>query len=87
MHSAVHVLIPLQKELDANVLLAITNDHIFELFEDSHPYISLSFSDEDLVNVFAVKEFPSAAAFRSHQSGKSTVKNPAHRKLLGIYKS
>ena len=42
--------------------------------------MSLSFSDEDLVNVFAVKEFPSAPAFRSHQSGKSTVKNPAHRK-------
>ena len=62
--------------------LAITNDHIFELVEVSHS----SFSDEDLVNVFAVKEFPSAAAFRSHQSGKSTVKNPAHRKLW-IYKS
>ena len=39
MHSAVHVLIHLQKELDANVFLAITIDHIFELVEVSHPYI------------------------------------------------
>ena len=26
-------------ELDANVFLAITNDHIIELFEVLHPYV------------------------------------------------